>query len=90
MIGVSQQAINSYENSQTQPDFVILIRIADYFQVSLDYLLGRKISSRLPLDLIKYSFDQESMSYTRKYLSLTREQKKALNPVIEIMQNKDD
>lgn len=31
-----------YEKAQRQPPFEIVIEIADYFDVSLDYLFGRK------------------------------------------------
>lgn len=40
-IGVSKQAISQYEKEQSTPSAEILIAIADYFNVSLDYLTGR-------------------------------------------------
>ena len=36
-----QSALNRYENDQTEPPFRILLWYADYFDVSLDYLLCR-------------------------------------------------
>ncbi len=41
IIGVSQQSINKYENHNIEPDILTLIAIADYFDVSVDYLIGR-------------------------------------------------
>lgn len=41
IIGVSESAVSQYENGKRQPDQTILIKIADYFNVSTDYLLGR-------------------------------------------------
>ena len=40
-VGVSQQSINKYENHNVEPDIKTLIAIADYFNVSVDYLIGR-------------------------------------------------
>ena len=40
-IGLQQSAINRYENNQTDPSCDTLLRYADYFDVSADYLLGR-------------------------------------------------
>ena len=40
-IGVSQQSINKYENHNIEPDIETLIRIADVFDTSVDYLIGR-------------------------------------------------
>ena len=39
-IGVSQQSINKYENHNIEPDIETLIRIADVFDTSVDYLVG--------------------------------------------------
>lgn len=41
IIGAKQSSINRYEKDLTAPPIEILIRYADYFDVSLDYLCGR-------------------------------------------------
>lgn len=38
---VSTSAISNYEQRLRYPDIDMLIRIADYFDVTTDYLLGR-------------------------------------------------
>lgn len=40
-IGSSQSAINRFENNQSEPNCTIMLRYADYFNVSMDYLYGR-------------------------------------------------
>lgn len=40
-LGVSRSTIAGYETKGRQPDIGMLINIADYFDVSLDYLVGR-------------------------------------------------
>ncbi|QSX05445.1 helix-turn-helix transcriptional regulator [Sedimentibacter sp. zth1] len=40
-VGVSKQAISQYEKLLSTPSVDVLISIADYFNVSLDYLTGR-------------------------------------------------
>ena len=39
-LGVSQQSINKYENHNIEPDITLLIAMAEYFGVSIDYLVG--------------------------------------------------
>jgi transcriptional regulator with XRE-family HTH domain len=41
ILNISREAISGYENTGKEPNFDILVRIADYFDVSLDYLLSR-------------------------------------------------
>ena len=38
---MNQNTISRYENLEREADYETLIQFADYFDVSLDYLLGR-------------------------------------------------
>lgn len=40
-ISVSQAALSGYETGKYEPDFDTLQKIAEYFSVTTDYLLGR-------------------------------------------------
>lgn len=40
-LNVSQNTISRYETGVREPDLATLVRIADYLEVSLDYLLER-------------------------------------------------
>lgn len=44
-IGVARATYGAYEQGTRQPDFETLQRIANYFEVSTDYLLGHSIDS---------------------------------------------
>lgn len=41
ILGVSRSTIGMYENGSREPDYEMLELIADYFNVDIDYLLGR-------------------------------------------------
>ncbi|MEC2445393.1 helix-turn-helix transcriptional regulator, partial [Bacillus cereus] len=41
LLQLSESTIGMYERNERQPDYNTLIRIADYFNVSTDFLLGR-------------------------------------------------
>lgn len=40
-LGITRQAVASYELAKREPDYEILKKLADYFGVSIDYILGR-------------------------------------------------
>ena len=42
LIGVSQKAIDYWERGVNEPKASYIIKLADFFGVSADYLLGRK------------------------------------------------
>lgn len=46
-LGVTRQAVNSYECGRREPDYEVLIKLADFFEVSVDYLLGRTTSRNI-------------------------------------------
>ena len=39
-LGVSKQCVSNWENDNIQPSIEILMKLAEYFGVSTDYLLG--------------------------------------------------
>ena len=41
-IGVSKSSVNMYERDEREPSFETLEAIADFFNVNMDYLLGRE------------------------------------------------
>lgn len=40
-LNMSQNTVSRYESGEREPGIAELIKIADYFDVSVDYMLGR-------------------------------------------------
>ena len=40
-LNMNQNTISRYETGEREADYKTLVRLADYFDVSLDFLLGR-------------------------------------------------
>lgn len=49
-LGISQASFYSYTVGKAEPSLDKLIKIADYFDVSLDYLCDRQYKNNLPVD----------------------------------------
>ncbi len=64
-LGFSRQVYGNYENGLRMPDAETLTRIANYFKVSVDYLLGntnepiKPKTEKIPKDLRKILEDEE-------------------------------
>ena len=41
LIHVEKSTVSNYESGKAVPSYPVMIKIADYYQVSLDYLFGR-------------------------------------------------
>lgn len=50
IMGVTKQCVSNWENDNVQPSIEMLIKLADYFKVSTDSLLGRDKNMWLCVD----------------------------------------
>lgn len=55
-LGVSKQCVSNWENDNIQPSIDMLVKLAKYFRVSCDYLLG--FSYERVIDVSKLTDDE--------------------------------
>ncbi|MBP3441592.1 MAG: helix-turn-helix transcriptional regulator [Clostridia bacterium] len=51
-LSVAKQTVSNWENNNIQPSIDMLIKIADYFGVTTDYLLGRNNDNSLDISTL--------------------------------------
>ena len=83
-IGVSQQSINKYENHNIEPDIGTLIRIADYFNTSVDYLVGHTDIRRKIEAVHSYELNIRESTMLDGYRKLTDKQRQSIDLVMEL------
>jgi len=59
-LGITQSAVNRYENNQSEASYKTLLLYADYFDVSLDYIYGRTDQPQGKLYDYKPKFEEDS------------------------------
>ncbi len=47
-LGVGRTTVSHYVSGRREPDIATLIKIAEYFHVSVDYLVGRDVKKEHP------------------------------------------
>ena len=78
-LNISHYTISSYEKGRSEPNDEIKVRIAQYFNVSLDYLVGL-IEKPYPFDREKgvlylpQSVDPEAQKVLREFFAFWEEQ----------------
>ncbi|WP_352408985.1 helix-turn-helix transcriptional regulator [Lawsonibacter hominis] len=78
IVGAKQSSINRYEQDQTSPSYEILVRYADFFDVSLDYILGRTDDPQGKLYECKTKFE-ESDPEMEKFVEMCFDPKSPMN-----------
>ena len=82
-IGVSQQSVNKYENHNIEPDIETLIRIADFFETSVDYLIGHTSIRRKIEEVHIFELNDRESKVMEQYRSLTSKQKACVDIVMD-------
>lgn len=84
-IRISKSSVNMYERGEREPGFETLEVIADYFNVDMDYLLGKSdIVRKSPvLPIVKSSLSEIEQELIRKFRQLDERGKAAVMNSLE-------
>lgn len=89
-IGVSKQAFSQYEKQQSTPSADILTAIAEYFNVSLDYLTGRTDNPEIINNNNEQNISEDEEELLEDFRLLDKyEQNIILGKISEIIYNKN-
>lgn len=84
ILNTSQQNYNRYENGKIEPDLKTLCKLADFFNVSLDYLCDRQYNNKIgyipddKVDIIKQLLllNSSNLAKTQAYIQSKLEDQK--------------
>ncbi len=83
VISVSQQSINKYENHNIEPDISTLIKLADYFDVSVDYLVGHTDIRHRIEQVCSYDLNKEESFLIDNFRRLSPRQRQCIQMLTE-------
>ena len=83
ILHVSQQSVYKYENGIANPDIDTLKNIADFFDTSIDYIVGYTDFPHKLEPMIKMPLNQEETSLIKKYQQLPPERRSLIHSIIE-------
>ncbi|MCT4563048.1 MAG: helix-turn-helix domain-containing protein [Maledivibacter sp.] len=86
LLNLSPSTIAMYETGQRKPDFQILQKIADFFDVSTDYLLGRTDIRNLYKEIV---LKESKASYTLDVGDLSKEDIAKVKEYVDLLRQKD-
>ena len=81
-LDISQQSVYKYENDISEPDISTLKNIADFFEISIDYLVGNTEIEQKFDNYVEESLNSEELDYIRSFRQLSSSKKKVIKLVI--------
>ena len=84
-INSNQQSIHKYENGGYEPDIQTLIQIAEYFETSIDFLVGRTEIRRKIEPVNEYELNFDEANFIDMYRGFSAERRKFILKVIEAL-----
>lgn len=83
-INTSQQSINKYENHNVEPDIATLTLLAEYFNTSVDYLIGNTDINHIIENVEPFELNTDESDLINNYRKLTGAEKESIKSVIKI------
>jgi len=79
---VIKQTISSWENGNSRPDIDLASDLADFFNVTIDYLLGRvPLPSPTQLEPAPSQFSDDELALIEKYRKMKDDEKDTMHKV---------
>ena len=82
-IGVSQQSVNKYENHNVEPDIDTLSKLADFFETSVDFLVGHTDVRRKIEPMSAYELNAAESELVDRFRKLNTVQRDAVLAVMK-------
>ena len=81
-IQVSQPSINKYENHNIEPEIAVLKRMADYFNTSIDFIVGHTTDRRIEYTEV-YRLNAYEADIINRFRSLTSNEQQCIDLTIK-------
>lgn len=83
IIGVSQQSVYKYEKQNVEPELSVLISMADFFETSVDYLIGHSEVNHKIEKIQPFELNAEEARLIKDYQKLTKSEKESIQLIIK-------
>lgn len=87
-LNINRITYSQYEMGRRHPDYETLNKIADFYGVSIDYLLGRKLNDEIEVVDLEEVLESKTKKVVWKGKELTEEQRKSLKDMIDLIHHR--
>lgn len=88
-LGITQQAYANYERGARYPDPSTLIKLSEFFGVSVDYLIGNDGKKNKPSIHKDEGLSEDALRVAEKFSRLTPEDQSKVEEYVALLASKD-
>ncbi len=89
VLGISQQSVNKYENHNVEPDITTLILLAEFFDTSIDFLVGNTEIEHKIEKVEPFELNENEADLIKNFRRLSEKEKTSIVNIIDIYINKN-
>lgn len=83
ILGTNRATLANWETGRTEPDATTLSNIASFFNVSVDYLLGRTFQPASPIQNESFTLSPDELALVEKYRRMKNNEKDTMHKVAD-------
>ena len=83
-LNISMRAYQNYEYGQREPNIEMILKLAEYYDVTTDYLLGKESPSADPFENLKFTAEMEKEA-NEDYQKLTQQEKAVIAKIVKAL-----
>ena len=76
MMNVDRSTVGKWENGSSKPDYEKMLKLADYFKVTVDYLLGREEIKTIAAHKEGEGFTEDELKDIEEFKNFVRSKRK--------------
>ena len=88
-IGLTQPQIHGYETNAYEPEIAVLKAFANFFNTSIDYLVGNTVIQHKIESVERFDLNQEEADLIEKYRKLNKSAKSSVIGVVDALINNE-
>lgn len=87
---LTQQKLHAYETGAYEPDIAMLKTLANFFETTIDYLVGNTEIFRKPEPVKEYDLNGEEQKLVNRYRNLRPKQRQSLALFLDTLEDRPE
>lgn len=90
VVGLAESTISQYETGKREPDNETLLKISEYFSVTVGYLIGADEPKEAPTNGERDILDEVDVAFYGDYKELSEDEQETVRDMVRLMRQRKE